>query len=385
MMKGTIKNYRYHFKYFLITLLLIFLSGCGGFTPLPIPPPTPTSPIINSFSADVNVISEGGSTILSWEVSDADTVTIEPGVGTVPSSGSNSVSPTETTTYTLMASNDSGIVTADVTISILYPPWEIDIPIQILPPIIQSFSADQLIVNEGGSVTLSWEVSGLATVTIEPGIGTVDPIGSISVSPTETTTYTLTAGNISGDDSAQLTVILLQTKILQPGPSLGKDSEVSEGHANKNFGDYGGIHVGRGMGNRRAFIQFNAIENLPANTVILSANLELYLGSTTNLSNFYIELHVVTEIWEEDTITWNDQPDYLETMETETPINPFYVPCWVFWDISSLLQGWINGSIAHYGVALVAGNVQLNYTYIYSSDNIYPDRRPKLIITYYIP
>jgi len=190
---------------------------------------------------------------------------------------------------------------------------------------------------------------------------------------------------MSGDDSAQLTVILLQTKILQPGPSLGKDSEVSEGHANKNFGDYGGIHVGRGMGNSRAFIQFNAIENLPADTVILSAHLELYLGSTTNSYGFYIQLHVVTESWEEDTITWNDQPDYLETMETETPINPFYVPCWVFWDISSLLQGWINGNIAHYGVALVAGNVQLNYTYIYSSEHPYPDNRPKLVITYYIP
>lgn len=184
---------------------------------------------------------------------------------------------------------------------------------------------------------MSWEVSGLATISIEPGIGTVDPSDSLSVSPTETTTYTLTAGNISGYDTAQLTVILLQTKILQPGPSLGKDSEVREIHANENYGDNWVIDVGRGLGNSRIFIQFNAVENLPANAVILSTNLELYLGGTSHSYGFYIQLHVVTESWEEDIITWNDQPDYLETMETETPIVPSEAPCWVSWDIGSLL------------------------------------------------
>jgi len=191
---------------------------------------------------------------------------------------------------------------------------------------------------------------------------------------------------MSGDDSAQLTVILLQTKILQPGPSLGKDSEVYEDSANENHGGLCGIYVGRGIGNRRAFIQFNAIENLPANTVILSANLELYLYGTFTSCVFYIELHIVTENWEENTITWNNQPDYLQAMETKTLIIPSDVPCWVSWDIGSLLQGWVDGSIANYGMALVAGDVIENYAFFRSceyGDN--PSKRPKLVITYYIP
>ena len=398
-MKRILKENKY-LKLCFIIMLFMFLSGCNGVTPLPVPPPTPTSPTINSFSADFEVIGLGGNATLSWEVSDATTVAIEPGVGTVDSFGSISVSPTDKTTYTLMASNDSGIVTADVTISILYPPWEYDITIPIFPPVIQSFSADSLIVTEGGSVTLSWEVSGLANVTIEPGIGTVDPIGSISVSPTKTTKYNLTAGNISGDDSAQLTVILLQTKILQPAPNLGKDSYISNNISNNaypndtnfadyNFGDYGTFIVGRdslsGV-SRKSFLQVNAIENLPVNTVILSAHLELYLHDTYSSYEFYIELHIVTESWEENTITWNNQPDYLQALETKSPIHPSVVPCWVSWDIASLLQGWVNGSIANYGIALIAGDVIENNARFFSCEyEINPSKRPRLDITYYIP
>ncbi len=66
--------------------------------------------------------------------------------------------------------------------------------VTITDPIIISFSADVTTITEGDSATLSWEVTEATAVTI----GLVDLSGFISVSPTTTTTYTLTATNSCG-------------------------------------------------------------------------------------------------------------------------------------------------------------------------------------------
>ena len=79
---------------------------------------TPSSPIIHSFTADQTSITEGENTTLSWQVTDAATVTIDQGVGSVALSGSTSVYPAVTTTYTLTATNSAGSRTATVTITV---------------------------------------------------------------------------------------------------------------------------------------------------------------------------------------------------------------------------------------------------------------------------
>ena len=74
-------------------------------------------------------------------------------------------------------------------------------------PIITSFIAKPLTIDEGDSSTLSWEVTGANSVTIEPEVGSVGvTIGNFVVSPTETTTYTLTATNTAGSSTANVKV-----------------------------------------------------------------------------------------------------------------------------------------------------------------------------------
>jgi len=111
-MKGMMKVYRLYIKFFLIILLLTFLSACNGVTP--------TSPVINSFTADVITVTEGESATLSWQVTDATSISISPTVGDVSSTptGTSTVSPTSTTTYTLTATNSAGSTTANVTITV---------------------------------------------------------------------------------------------------------------------------------------------------------------------------------------------------------------------------------------------------------------------------
>ena len=72
------------------------------------PPPSGGLPVINSFSAVPPIIDAGSSTSLSWNVSNATSVTIDQGVGPVAFVGSTPASPAATTSYTLTATNASG-------------------------------------------------------------------------------------------------------------------------------------------------------------------------------------------------------------------------------------------------------------------------------------
>lgn len=91
--------------------------------PPPPPPPPPQgctgTPNIASFSASPTTISAGGSATLSWgAVTNADNVSIEPGIGGVATPGSTSVSPGSTTTYTLIARCGNNNATRTVTVNV---------------------------------------------------------------------------------------------------------------------------------------------------------------------------------------------------------------------------------------------------------------------------
>ncbi len=64
-------------------------------------------------------------------------------------------------------------------------------------------------ITAGHSTTLSWSVSGASTVTIDSGVGDVSSLTSTSVSPSQTTTYTLVAS--SGRNSAVARVLVTVT------------------------------------------------------------------------------------------------------------------------------------------------------------------------------
>ena len=68
----------------------------------------PKNPNVHSFDAIRPQINPGQSSMLSWSISNAERVRIEPGVGVVGTLGSTVVTPSKTTTYTLIATNDAG-------------------------------------------------------------------------------------------------------------------------------------------------------------------------------------------------------------------------------------------------------------------------------------
>jgi hypothetical protein len=171
------------------------------------PSPAPTGlPVIISFVASPSSISLGESTSLSWNVSNATSIYIDNGIGSVGSSGNTIVLPSGTITYTLTASNSIGsnIATALVLVSGVPYPY----PSGGLP-VIDYFNASPPIITGGsGSTLLRWGVSGATSVTIDNGIGSVASSGTTLVTLAASTNYTLTATNAYGLLSQTITVLV---------------------------------------------------------------------------------------------------------------------------------------------------------------------------------
>lgn len=89
-----------------ILLSTIVLSGCNE----------QKKPIISSFEVTPNEIDLGKTAYLHWNVSEATSVTIDNGIGAVSLSGNRTITPANTTTYTLTAKSSATTVTATASI-----------------------------------------------------------------------------------------------------------------------------------------------------------------------------------------------------------------------------------------------------------------------------
>jgi len=261
-------------------------------------------------------------------------------------------------------------------------------------PVISIFTADSTTINEGESVSLSWVVLDASTVVINQGIGDVALTGSTSVSPDITTTYVLTATNNHGSTTSIInitvnqTVIVEQTVTIQPGPAEGKDADVSSASVNNNFAHYPDLYIGNNPDPSivRAYLQFD-LGAIPAGANIVSAELKLYHYSTVGSTDFTIGMHRVTGNWQENTISWNNQPTYQPIAGSTKLINTDKTG-WISWDITALLQGWLDGSMINYGVVLRKADELLGGTYIRCRSSDYtvdPTQCPKLEVIYYLP
>ena len=77
------------------------------------------------------------------------------------------------------------------------------------PPPTVSLSANPASVNQGQCVTLAWSSTNASDVSIDPGVGGVDPSGSQQVCPESTLEYTITAAGEGGSQTAATTVSVI--------------------------------------------------------------------------------------------------------------------------------------------------------------------------------
>jgi hypothetical protein len=167
--------------------------------------------------------------------------------------------------------------------------------------------------------------------------------------------------------------------VLQPGPE-GKDAGVTSsfGWSGDNFGS-SDMFIGIGLiSTSAAFIEFD-LSTLPEGAVINSATITLW----AKYIDGQIYFKPVISAWDEMSITWDNQPGTL-LPEISYPISrgepdgPCYMGCaWEF-DITSIVQYWIDNS--NFGIWVAADTPGFGWLMI-SSDNLtYPT--PKLTVEY---
>jgi hypothetical protein len=140
-------------------------------------------PSIEDFSASRTSIQSGQPAVLRWNVTGAEQVSIDQGIGKVPQQGTQAVFPTTSKNYLMEATGPGGSVNRSVAVGVTC---------EGAPKIVQ-FLADPVSIDVGEAAVLRWEVVNAAEVRIEPGVGRVDAQGRFSVTPQTTTTYRLFA------------------------------------------------------------------------------------------------------------------------------------------------------------------------------------------------
>lgn len=101
---------------------VLMLGACKkkAAPPPPPPPPPPPSPTA-SISVSPDTIQQGQSATLSWQTSNATDVSID-GIGAVQASGSQSVNPTDSMTYHLVAKGAGGTQEATTRLTVTQAP-----------------------------------------------------------------------------------------------------------------------------------------------------------------------------------------------------------------------------------------------------------------------
>ncbi len=108
------------------------------------------------------------------------------------------------------------------------PPKVVTPPPPPAKPVISTFSAEPSTIERGQSATLRWSVENATDVSIDQGLGMVQPSGTRQVFPSNTTTYTLTAKGPGGTATSSATVNVTAPPPPPPAPPPPPKKSLSE-------------------------------------------------------------------------------------------------------------------------------------------------------------
>jgi peptidoglycan-associated lipoprotein len=118
-MTNKLTNKKLHVSLVAVLAVVLISAGCAKkvakATPAA-PPPAPATPTA-TLAANPSTIEQGQSTTLTWQTANATEVTIA-GLGTLPASGSRSVAPGASTSYTLVAAGPGGTKDASARVTV---------------------------------------------------------------------------------------------------------------------------------------------------------------------------------------------------------------------------------------------------------------------------
>lgn len=183
----------------------------------------PVAPVTAQLTASQAQTNCGQSATLNWKATDAADTSIT-NIGNVPVSGDRTVSPTQTTTYELVAKGPGGEVTKTVAVNVDAQP---SVTLSLSEPEVHYHKVGDKIVQDDPT-TLQWSASNADKVTITP-LGNEALNGSQTIQPkpaqltdgtvNEDFGYTIEASNACGR-TASKTVLLHIVGSIDPAPSV---------------------------------------------------------------------------------------------------------------------------------------------------------------------
>jgi uncharacterized protein YndB with AHSA1/START domain len=157
---------------------------------------------ICAFDASTKSVLPGEPVVLRWECAGSAKVRLEPGGLELDGKSEVTVTPLESTRYTITANNAAGGQSRTVEVSVL---GHVAAALPAAASVC-TFEASKTVVKSGEQVDLRWLCQGNAKVRLEPGGLELDGTSSIAVVPDKTTVYTLSVSNVLGGSSRSLEV-----------------------------------------------------------------------------------------------------------------------------------------------------------------------------------
>jgi len=127
------------------------------------------------------------------------------------------------------------------------------------------------------------------------------------------------------------------------------------------------------------FIEWD-LSGIEPGAAITSAELYIYCKSFTGTAGGGNPIYFpITESWDENTVTYNTMPSWNDSVSVTSVWPTAY--SWHTVDLTSIVQGWIDGSIVNHGVlAHVENTPSTSCPGYFSSSYPVADRQPYLLI-----
>lgn len=176
-------------------------------------------------------------------------------------------------------------------------------------------------------------------------------------------------------------VTLADVAVLQPDAAAGKDALVHMDYPDENFGDLIDLITGvtATQAAVRSFIEFTELNDPQyQGATVTSAYLALYCRDHYGSGLFFIAS--ADAYWEEDVITWNNAPSWVSG--SQLPADFPSAAGWINFDVTGIVQSWLDGSVPNNGFILFADGVLEQWMTVCSSDWSSVEEAPKLIVAY---
>ena len=161
------------------------------------------------------------------------------------------------------------------------------------------------------------------------------------------------------------------------------DATVESWQPNANFGSATTLDLlccGIDAVQEALFLVRFDLTSLPADAVIDSANLQLYLTAASGASPVSVAVSYVTGPWDEHTVTWNDFPQ-AEPIAIQAPVDST-VDSFKTWAITSYAAAWHSSPAENYGVFLRGPSNGFARTFESREGGSFT---PQLMISYHVP